>query len=384
MNLIELTSIDKERYNRFVAEAPSGSFLQAWEWGEWQEKLAKQAFRFFVADDGGNIIASLQIIQSPLPMGKFYLYIPYGPVVPVIPSPGKSGEESLTSMAELRDSSARPQTHSDSVGMTKIIVDELIKRFPDAVFIRLEPKFDLSLVTRGLLLIKSPNIQPAKTLVVDLKKTEDELLAEMHPKTRYNIRLAQRHGVEVSADLIAVPGHGLYVKEALDMIVQTADRQSFQTFSRSYYQQLLDFFALENFGGEIKIFLYKALLNRQLLSAAVMVDFSARGGSASGGGTRTYLFGGSSEHRREVMAPFLLHFRAIQDAKAAGLSQYDFWGIETAGGETPGFVRFKLGFGGKSVSYPGAWDIKLRRGWYHGYKTLRRVNRVLLRLRLFR
>jgi lipid II:glycine glycyltransferase (peptidoglycan interpeptide bridge formation enzyme) len=371
VNLVELQEKDKQQYNQFVSVQPSGSFLQSWEWGQWQEKLGKQAFRFFLSDDDNNIQVSIQVIQSPLPLGRYYLYIPYGPVI--------------------------KENFQFSIYNLQFLLQELKKKFPSAVFIRVEPKAilgDLHQIGK-----KSGNIQPGKTLVINLQQSQDELLAGMHPKTRYNIKLAQRHGVEVSADLIAVPGHGLYVKEALDLIVETADRQSFKTFPREYYQQFLDFFvnlnikaaaqaaannsrqsvealakadALQNFGGVVKIVLYKALLGRELLSAAVMVDF---------GKTRTYLFGGSSGRHREAMAPHSLHFTAMLDAKNAGLKFYDFWGIETAGGETPGFVKFKLGFGGQIVSYPGAWDIMLRRLWYHGYKTLRKVNRVWLRIK---
>ncbi len=349
MKLVELSSVDKDHYNAFVAAQESGSFLQSWEWGQWQERLGKKAFRFFIDDDGGNTVASIQLIQSPLPLGRFYLYAPYGPVV-----------------------SEKLKVES------KKLVQELQKRFPSAIFIRIEPKvtFHFPLSTFHLPIYKSVNIQPGKTLVVDLKKTEDELLAEMHPKTRYNIKLAQRHGVQISGELIAVPGHGLYVKEALDLIINTADRQSFQTFPFSYYDGLLNFFAVQNPDSAVRLYIYKALLERELLSTAIMVDF---------GLTRTYLFGGSSQHHREVMAPYALHFTAMRDAKNLGLSSYDFWGIETASGDMPGFVRFKMGFapqsdsglaGGSIKEYAGAYDIPRQKLWYHGYKALRQVNRT--------
>ena len=110
-----------------------------------------------------------------------------------------------------------------------------------------------------------------------------------------------------------------------------------------------------------------------------MVDF---------GQTRTYLFGGSSSEHKNVMAPYLLHFQALRDAQSQGLKFYDFWGIETAGGDSPGFARFKLGFAPRSssesaipqlgsafasgqVEYGGAYDLVLRRFWYKAYSLLR-------------
>ncbi len=345
MKLVELTSSDKEQYNRFVASQQAGSFLQAWEWGEWQVRLGRTVSRFKISDDSGNQAGSIQLIKMPLPFGKYYLYAPYGPVV--------SGQW--------------------AVGSGQLL-DQLKQKFPEAIFIRLEPKTSFLSTTHYPVLTKSANIQPTKTLVLDLAKTEEQLLAEMHPKTRYNIKLAQRHNVEVSCDLMVVPGYGLYLKEALDLLVQTAGRQSFQTFPRSYYEQLLNFFALHNSNGDVKLYVYKALKDKELLVTAVMVDF---------GGTRTYLFGGSSPHHREVMAPYALHWQAILDAKNLGLKLYDFWGIETSSGDTPGFVRFKMGFGGEELVYAGAYDISNKKLWYHGYKGLRGINRSLLHIKNF-
>jgi len=354
VDIIELLEKDKSRYNSFVTSQKSGSFLQSWEWGMWQEKLGKKAFRFFL-EDGNQVVASLQVIKSPLPMGKYYLYVPYGPVI----KDNFSAEGGSRSAGQF------------SIFNFQFLLQELRQMFPGAVFIRIEPKDRI----KGLPSIakKTTNIQPGKTLIIDLSKSEDQLLAEMHQKTRYNIKLAQRHGVQVVSEPLVVPGHGLYVKEALDLITQTADRQDFQTFPRAYYEQFLDFFALQNSAGEVKIYLYKALLDRELLTAAIMVDF---------GNTRTYLFGGSAAHHREAMAPHLLHFTAMQDAKKLGLSFYDFWGVETASGGQPGFVRFKLGFGGRTVEYPGAYDIAHRKPLYHAYKTLRRVNRTWLYMKM--
>jgi lipid II:glycine glycyltransferase (peptidoglycan interpeptide bridge formation enzyme) len=348
MDLVELSEFDKDHYNRFVAQQPSGSFLQSWEWGMWQKKLGREPYRFLL-EDGNRIVASLQVIKSPLPMGKYYLYLPYGPVV--------------------------EKNFKFQISNFKYLLQELQQKFPGAVFIRIETKDRIE----GLLSIakKTTNIQPGKTLIIDLSKSEEQLLAEMHQKTRYNIKLAQRHGVQVVSEPLVVPGHGLYVKEALDLITQTADRQDFQTFPRAYYEQFLDYFALQNSGGDVKIYLYKALLDRELLTAAIMVDF---------GNTRTYLFGGSAAHHREAMAPHLLHFTAMLDAKRSGLNFYDFWGVETASGDQPGFVRFKMGFApqGSTIEYPGAYDIAHRKPLYHAYKTLRRVNRTWLYMKMLR
>lgn len=346
MQLVELSEKDRNAYNQFVASSPSGSFLQSWEWGEWQAALGRQIFRYWMLDDIGQQVASIQLIRMPLPFGKYYLYAPYGPVF----------DEKF-----------------------EIILQELQKKFCDAVFIRIEPKFVLLSTIHYPLSTKSANIQPGKTLLMDLFKSEEQLLAEMHPKTRYNIKLAQKHGVEIVDEFAITIGHGLFFEEALKLILETSKRQGFMAFFGEYYKKLIDFFALHN-QGIVKLHIYKAVFQNQLLAAAIMLDFGA---------TRTFLFGGSSEFHKNVMAPYFLHWQAIKDAKAQGFGFYDFWGTETASGTTPGFVRFKLGFAPQLRSgsasgikeYSGAYDIVINKFYYKFYSSLRFGNRLIKKLR---
>jgi lipid II:glycine glycyltransferase (peptidoglycan interpeptide bridge formation enzyme) len=344
MQLFELTNTNKEPYNRFVAQHPSGSFLQSWQWGNWQEQLGHTAFRFFIKE-GDEILLSAQVIKITVPrLKKYYLYIPYGPLI--------------NSRDEVRG--VRGENSFD------FFVEELKKKFPDAIFIRIESK--QALATDHYSLITTPHIQPGKTLVMDLSKTPEELLAGMHPKTRYNIKVAQKHGVKVIAEPIITPGYGLYLQEVLNVLVSTASRQGFKSHKPIYYKNLIDFLGMQMQGQSCRMEIYRAVLNQQLLAAAIMIDF---------GQTRTYLFGGTTETQKNVMAPYALHWQAMQDAKASNLLKYDFWGIETAKGETPGFVRFKLGFGGETESFPEAKDLILNKKWYTIYTTFRYINKKL-------
>lgn len=347
MRLAELSDNQKTEYNRFVMENESGSFLQSWEWGEWQKNLGRQAHRFFLNSNnesitGSNIIASIQLIKMSLPFGKYYLYSPYGPVVnsrcnqPV----GEAGNEYL-----------------------RFLIQEISKKFSDCVFIRIEPKNYSIIKPSSRQAVKSSNIQPARTLVINLSKTEDQLLAEMHPKTRYNIRLAQKRGVRVEKDLVITPKYGLYFKEVIEQIMETQNRQGYKGHTEDYYKNMVDFFGLKK-ESSIKINIYKALFENSLLASGIMLDF---------GNTRTYLFGGSAQENKQVMAPYLLHFQAMADAKIHGLLNYDFWGIETASGKEPGFARFKSGFGGSVLEYLGAYDYTMRKIQYGFYKVFRKI-----------
>src|SRR5574340_859991 len=112
-------------FNRFVMANETGSFLQSWEWGQWQERLGRKAYRFWVTDnrelitsnDNNNIIAAIQFIKMPLPFGKYYLYCPYGPVV--------------------------KENFQFPISNFQFLLQELQKRFPSAIFFRIEPKIDI-------------------------------------------------------------------------------------------------------------------------------------------------------------------------------------------------------------------------------------------------
>lgn len=326
MKLIELTESDQPSYNQFVA-AHGGSFLQSWEWGEWQIHLGRTVYRFKIIDENDEIASVIELIKTPVFGRKHYLYAPYGPVGVV--------------RLKLEDLSFLKQ--------------ELQKQFSDALFVRIEPQSKIA----GLesVATKSTNIQPAITMIVDVNKSDEELLAAMHPKTRYNIKVAQQHGVNIVKD---------NNQQAIELILQTQIRQHFRGHGKQYYTNLLNFFTQHQ--GDLKVYVYQALYQGMPVTAAVMFDF---------GKTRVYLYGGSSEENKNVMAPYLLHWQAMQDARVAGLKYYDLGGSEVSGGGERGFTRFKRGFGGRVVEYAGAYDLVFNKTWYNVYRIGRVINRLM-------
>lgn len=346
MRLIELVDKDHQEYNQFIAASDSGSFLQSYDWGQWQISLGREVYRYWITDENQKRISAVQLIKMPLPLGKFYLYAPYGPVTDL----GLKIED------------------------LRFLEQGIKEKFPEAVFVRIEPKDSTIFQSLNLSIFKSPNIQPGKTLIIDISQTEEELLKQMHPKTRYNIRLAEKHGVEIKDEFDITIGHGLFAQEATALIVETATRQGYKGYGNNYYQQLIDFLAVQN-RGDVQLRIYKAIYQNKLLCSAIMVDYGA---------TRTFLFGGSAEENKNVMAPYLMHWQAIKDAKLAGLKYYDFWGTETSSGKSAGFVRFKLGFvhsvSSGSLSgikeYAGAHDLVINPLWYKIYRLSRKLARL--------
>ena len=343
MRLLEITEVQKKDYNKFIATQQGGSFLQSWEWGDWQKSLGRKVLRYVAVNDQGVFIAAAQLIVTPLAFGWSYLYCPYGPVL-------NEGFNVLDLILEFR---------------------QLRKKILKVLFVRLEPRIEK--FPLNIQLQKTVNIQPGKTLIVNLKKTGAELLAAMHSKTRYNIRLAQKHNVVVEREFQITVGHGLYFDEAISLILETARRQQYFTHQKDYYEKLVSFFSLHNNSGDMGLGVYKAIYEKKVLASAIVVDF---------GKTRTYLFGGSSLEYRNVMAPYALHFQAIMDAKEKELEYYDFGGLESSVGKVAQFARFKEGFGGEVVVFSGAYDVVVSSVWYNIYRIIRIVNRAVKKIKV--
>ena len=145
-----------------------------------------------------------------------------------------------------------------------------------------------------------------------------------------------------------------------ELLQETVLRDNFHTHPRTYFEKLLTT-GSEDFSNELFFAKYQGVI-----LAAAIVNFY---GSVTL--TASYLHGASSNVHREVMAPHLLHWRIIQEAKKRGFRHYDLWGIDEA--KWPGLTRFKLGFGGKTVEYPSSIDVVYRRMWYPMYKLAKRT-----------
>lgn len=302
MELNEITS--KDIWEQKMSSQSQAQFLQSWEWGEFQKRLGRKFWRLEI--EGEYFL----VIKMSLPLGWNYLYLPRMRV-----------ELNGKILAALKELASREKS----------------------VFIRIEP---LNQNLEKLGLVKTQRGQPQKTLLLDLYKSEDELLNEMHQKTRYNIRLAAKKGVKVTL------GQEEHFARFYDLLLDTYRRKSKGLHSRDYYQKLYQDHLAK---------IYFAELNGKILCANMMVFY---------GDTVTYLHGGSSHDDKNIMAPHLLQWEQIKLAKAQGYKYYDFWGIDEI--KWPGVTRFKKGFGGFEVDYGGTWEFAVNKFWYKLYKILKR------------
>ena len=208
------------------------------------------------------------------------------------------------------------------------------------------------------------SIQPADTLILNLNHATQELLNSFHPKTRYNIKLAEKHNVRVEKLDSA------RFEDCWNLFLKTGERDEFGLHAKSYYQKML---ALP----EVELWVARKE-NNAIIAANLMVFY---------GDTVTYLHGASDHNFRQIMAPSLLQWTLIQEAKTRGYAYYDFHGIAPENSPADlaglpnhpwaGVTRFKKGFGGEVVNYPGTYDFIYQPGWYNIYSWLRKINGLI-------
>jgi len=244
---------------------------------------------------------------------------------------------------------------------------ETLARKKRVIFIQLEPNVtsDLRSTIYDLQGIR-PSHHPLftkYTFVLDLTKSEDELLSSMHPKTRYNIKVAQKHGVIISEDDSAF-------NEYLHLTKETTNRQGFYAHNEKYHRTM---WAIMHKAGIAHLF--TARYNDEILSAWIVFVF---------GDTIYYPYGASGRNHREVMAPTLLLWEIAKWAKNKGLKKFDLWG---ALGPAPnekdpwyGFHRFKQGFGPRLVEFAGSFDLIIKPFHYWIYTLADTIRWKFLRL----
>lgn len=225
----------------------------------------------------------------------------------------------------------------------------------EAVFLKIDPREPLP---SGM----SPNaiahaLQYPATVLIDCSQDKEKLLGAMHPKTRYNIRIAERH--DVTTRQVLKENSAQAFEMFFGLLRETAYRESFSLHPKEHYRILLDHPSAD-FQNE----LWFAERDGTILAAALVNWYApAR--------TVTYLHGASSRIQREVMAPQLLHWKIIQAAGARGYSTYDLGGIDEV--LWPGVTRFKKGFGGRVHTYPPARDYIFRPRLYSIYRWQRKL-----------
>ncbi|MCF8226611.1 MAG: peptidoglycan bridge formation glycyltransferase FemA/FemB family protein [Bacteroidales bacterium] len=219
---------------------------------------------------------------------------------------------------------------------------------PDSEYQELRVNFKTS--NKNLHKSQSDNL-PVNTIFLNLRNDPEQLIMKMKPKTRYNIRLSLRKGINVKS----------YGPEYLDewymLYKETAARNGVTLHDRDYFKTVLES-TKKNPDNETDVRLLMADHHGQYLAAMFLVLSSKRG---------TYLYGASSGHKRNMMATYALQWEAIRISQESGCTEYDMFGIApNADPSHPmyGLYRFKSGFGGHMFHRMGCWDYPLSEDEY--------------------
>jgi lipid II:glycine glycyltransferase (peptidoglycan interpeptide bridge formation enzyme) len=348
---------DRTTWNQFVAgNSTPASFLQSWEWGEFQKSQGSRVLRLGFQPSGTkeyireNLVATASVIKRNLPLpGMSFWYLPRGPII-----------------------------RRDNIGSQQAVLENLLLELSNKknVFLRLAPYWSQSdnRIHWPELDFVEPQIlrkqrEPEMTQLTSLGPPE-EMLERMHQKTRYNIRLAERKGVEFRF---------YQDKEDLDIFWQllntTSQREKIRIYKKDYYTVLLMAARLltdpqmEFKSDELHSILAFASYQGKVLAGGLWLGF---------GDTLTYLHGGSTREHKEVMAPYSLHWQLLQWGHEHGYQLYDWWGIEKKGSvfSLKGVTRFKQGFGGFEHSFAGTHDRVFNKKIFSYLTVLRKMKEI--------
>lgn len=227
-------------------------------------------------------------------------------------------------------------------------------------------------------------VQPEWRQVIDISKSDDEILAQMKQKGRYNIRVAEKSGVVIENP----PAGGANIDDFYNIFCETAKRDGFEIRPKEYFENLMQKFASNDIAE-----LFVAKYNGKTIAAVIATFFAD---------TASYLYGASSNDFRNVMAPYLLHWQIIKRAKEKECKFYDLLAIEpfrdpqtaisykeNINNYQPaedgrrkaelhkyaGITRFKEQFGGQKVQLVGSWDLIYKPTWYKLFKIAERYRR---------
>jgi len=232
------------------------------------------------------------------------------------------------------------------------------------IFIKLEPSFanvshsakaagdkseGQTQFSKAVELLKKNGCVQGKTLFtpttfwIDLTKSEDELMKSFSSKTRYNIRVAQKHGVEVLED-----NSDKAFKIYLELMRETVERQGFYTHTEKYHRLMWKYLneELRTKNEKPVARLLTARYKGEIITCWIVFVYKD---------FLYYPYGASSEKYKNVMANNLMMWEAIRYGKKLGLKTFDLWGRE----EGKGFTRFKEGYNPQVVEFLGTWDLAI-------------------------
>lgn len=336
-------AIDESKRNEFNAVVNHP--LQSYEWGEFREKTGVKVIRRGL-ETNGKLTDGFQLTIHKVPKTPYTIgYLPKG----------------------------NPPTKEMLHELKRIGKEE------NCIFIQLEPNLknssNLKFKISNLGLTHSAHPLFTKyTFILDLTQSEEDLLKNMHSKTRYNIRLADRKGVKITQDESEKAFERYW-----ELTTETTTRQKFYAHTKTYHENMWE--TLKSSSEKINVnklsaHLFTATYNKKILTTWVLFTFKD---------TLYYPYGASSSEHREVMASNLIMWEAILFGKKHGFKKFDMWGALSDNPNTKdawyGFHRFKSGYGPEHVEFVGSFDLICNPLLYQGYIIMDKLRWLYLRFK---
>ena len=317
-------------WNSTLSTLPTPHVLQTWEWGEFKSRYGWRPARYLWLE-GEHPRAAASLLTRRL--GRLPLAVAYVPKGPVL-------------------------DYGDAALLDQVLSDlEHTARQARALFVKIDPDVRagtaagngvVELLRRRGWRPSREQVQFRNTVLLDLTRSSDDMLAAMKQKWRYNVRLAARQGVTAR---LGTPAD---LPLLYDLYAETAARDGFVIRPREYYR--------DAWGAFIEAGLAQPLIAEVAGEAVAMVIVFRLAGRA------WYMYGASRSAHRDKMPNHLLQWEAMRWARARGCTEYDLWGVpdedeatleanfETRHDDLWGVYRFKRGFGGQLRRSVGAWE----------------------------
>ncbi len=364
-------------WNQTISKLPNPHFLQTYEWGQvkakygwipyfavWGangefkiEKDVTRLYSFVFPVVAATLILKKQVLNSGFAARLSILYAPKGPLL-------DWDNESLRTRV-LNDL----QTYARKQGAIFLKID------PDVVLGRGVPDSEGDVLDTGGQAVRSEftrrgwvyssdQIQFQNTVLIDLfATTEEEMLARMKPKTRYNVRLAEKRGVKLRVGTVSD------LPMLYKMYAETSVRDGFVIRDENYYMTVWKLFMQSAVSSQPSAIPLIAEVDNEPVAAIFLFMFAGRA---------YYVYGMSRNLHREKMPTYLLQWEAMKHARANECTGYDLWGAPDVFDESDsmwGVYRFKEGLGGEVIRTLGAYDFAPNKLWYKLYTEI--VPRVL-------
>jgi peptidoglycan pentaglycine glycine transferase (the first glycine) len=327
---------DSTQWNTALMALPYRHVLQSWEWGQFKSRWGWSP-RYFINEE--HTAAALVLRRTFSPLKLNILYVPKGPVL----------------------------DYSDRTLVDRVLGDLIaVAKRDRAIFIKIDP--DLAELDRPILLdrgwrFSAEQIQFRNTMLIDLTRSEDDLLAAMKPKTRYNVRLAQKKGVTIRL------GDLSDLDRLYQLYAETAQRDGFIIRPIDYYRDAWGSFIRSGLAQPLIAF-----VEQEPVAGLILFRFADRA---------WYMYGMSSNLHREKMPNHLLQWEAMRWSKMQGCAVYDLWGAPDELNESDsmwGVYKFKDGLGAEFAPHVGAHDFVVSRWGYWLYtQAMPRVLNVMRR-----